>query len=242
MAELDDFLVVSGKRYLAVSEGEPAGETKGPVPKPLIPSLRAHPAMSRARGGGKPVRAFLSYYTAGSGAANTAYNSGAVIQPNQDSSWASWQAVFDEFRVVQAEAIWNVYYTTDPTVVPANSANSIVVYDPTNSVALASVNAGLQFEHYSLLRCMIPTATGPKVSPMVVTRDGFAHLKITPPSGVINSAVDTTNSGSNNWRPTADAVNYNWGSFIGYTSVGGVSAVLRNEYFVRMLVEFRVRR
>jgi len=190
----------------------------------------------------KPVKAWFSYYAGSSGAANTAFASGFQLTPNQDSSWSSWQAVFDEFRVIEAELIWNTYYTVDPTALPTNSSNSIAVYDPTNTVTLTSVNAGFQFEHYTLCRNMIPTSSGPKVSPMVQTKDGFNHFRVKIPSGVINSNIDVANTGSNQWRPTADATTYNWGAFTCYTSQGGSTSVLRLEGFVRMLVELRVRR
>ncbi len=214
--------------------------SKPAILPPMTLSLRAHPSLTRGMGS-KPVRAWLSYYAATSGAVNTAFATDLLVGPNNDSSWASWQGVFDEFRCIEAEAIWNTYYTVDPTAVPANSANSIMVYDPSNSMALGSVNAGLQFDQYSLMRCMIPAAAGPKVSPMVVTKDGFAHFKVKIPKGVVNSTVDTLNSGAQ-WRPTNDAANYNFGKFTTYTSVGGATSVLRVEAFVRMLVEFRVRR
>lgn len=214
-------------------------ESKEEAPRPV--SLRAHPSLARGIRANKPVKAWLSVYSGVSGAANTAFASQFVIQPNQDSSWTSWQATFDEFKVVGAEAIWNTYYSTDPTVNPTNSANTIMVYDPTTSVILASVNAGLQFESYSLLRCMIPNAAGPKVSPMVATKDGFHHFRAKIPKGPSVSLVETGNS-IGMWRPTADASNYDWGWFTCYTSVGGTTSVLRVECFIRMLVEFRVRR
>lgn len=209
----------------------------GAVPK----ALRAHPSMARGVRATKPVRAYLSYYAATSGAVNTAFGGGVGIIPNQDSSWASWQAVFDEFKVISAEAIFNAFYTIDPTANPTNSANMIVVYDPTTTVALASVNAGLQFEKYRLQRIMIPNASGPKVSPMVVTQDGFSHFSVKIPTGSQISNVTTTNS-PGLWRPTGDATNYDWGNFTYYVSQGGATSQLRVEFFVRMLVEFRVRR
>lgn len=228
-----------GQKFILVEEED---EKKSDVPSPMQRvSLRAHPAMGRGIKASKPIKAWLSWYSAGSGPANTAFAANFLVQPSQDSSFASWQAVFDEMKVLEAEAIFNTYYTTDPTVLPANSSNTIVVYDPTSSVTLASVNAGLQFERYHLMRNMIPTATGPKVSPMAVTKDGFGHLRVKLPKGAMESQVQANNS-TGLWRPTADASGYDWGHFCFYTSQGGTSAVLRNECFVRMLVEFRVRR
>jgi hypothetical protein len=228
-------------RYVLVEE--PAEETKAVVATPERPMVRAraHPALSRGLKGGKPTRAYLSYYSGISGAANTAFAARFGLTPNQDTSWASWADVFDEVRVVSAEAIFNTYYTTDPSAVPANSSNTIVVYDPTNTITLASVNAGLQFERYALMRNMIPATSGPKVSPMSHTSDGFGHFRVVIPKETQLSNVGTANS-SGVWRPTADASTYDWGQFTCYTSVGGTSAVLRVEMFVRMLCEFRVRR
>jgi hypothetical protein len=226
------------------------------VPEPLTPCtteeedekhtnprqlLRAHPALARGIKANQPIKAYLSYYFGTSGAANTAFAAAFSVLPSQDSSWTSWQATFDEVKVVGAEAIWNTFHTVDPSGLPANSSNTIMVYDPTSSVTLASVNAGLQFEHYQLCRNMVPTSSGPKVSPAVYTKDGFNHFRAKIPKAISLSTTQTLNS-TGMWRPTADASSYDWGQFLTYTSVGGTSAVLRVEVFVRMLCEFRVRR
>jgi hypothetical protein len=226
---------VCGKDYKVVEEDEEKRETN-----PFQPRLRAHPSLSRISGK-KPVKAWLAYYSGVSGAANTAFAARFGLTPNQDTSWASWADVFDEVRVVGAEAIFNTFYTVDPSAMPTNSSNTIVAYDPTNTITLVSVNAGLQFDKYMLQRNMIPAASGPKVSPMAVTRDGFAHFKVRVPQGPQLSNVSTVNS-AGMWRPTADASTYDWGQFTCYTSVGGTASVLRVEMFVRMEVEFRVRR
>lgn len=220
-----------------------AQEVKVPVSVPLrVPrGLGSHPAMGRGLRSNKPIKAWLAWYTAGTGAVNTAFAANFAIQPNQDSSWASWQATFDEVKVLEAEAHWNVFYVADPTAMPANSSNTILVYDPTSTVTLTSVNAGLQFERFGLCRNMIPTASGPKVSPMVTTKDGFNKFRAKIPAGPQLSAVNTANS-PGLWRPTGDATNYDWGTFATYTSVGGATSQLRVEIFVRMLCEFRVRR
>lgn len=208
------------------------------------PALPHHLKMALARKSGKassPIRAWLSYYSGQSSAANTALATSFAIAPNQDSSWASWQAVFDEFRVIGAEFIFNTYFTTVPSVYPANSPNTVAVYDPTSSVTLSSVNAALQFERFALLRTMLPSGSYPLVSPSTHTKDGCVHFKVKIPTGPILSTTTTTNS-TGLWRATADAANYDWGSFACYVSVGGTSAVLRLEGFIRMEVEFRTRR
>ncbi len=228
----------AGSSWADLSED---GEEKSSTEQNPRVRLLAHPAMAKGLKANKPVMAYLSYYSGVSGAANTAFAANFFLQPNQDTSWASWQAVFDEVKVVEAEAIWNTYYTTDPSSLPANSSNSILVYEPTGTINLASVNAGLQFERYSLCRNMIPSNVGAKVSPVAYTKDGFLHFKVKLPKGTTISSVAPENS-TGNWRPTDDVTNYNWGKFITYTSVGGTSAVLRVEVFVRMLCEFRVRR
>lgn len=211
-------------------------------PPPLRVALRAHPALGRGIRANKPIKAWLCWYAGNSGGADTAFSGTFGVIPNQDSSWASWQATFDEFKVVGAEFYFNVFHTTNQTVLPANSPNAIVVYDPTGSAALASVNAGMQWEDFSLLRVTMPTATTPLTSPMPVTKAGFCKFRAKiPQTGSILSNSAVTNS-TGMWRPTQDATNYDWGAFQTYVSRGGTSAVIRIEGFVRMLVEFRVRR
>jgi len=213
-------------------------------PVVIFPLLRApHPAARGVRAN-KPIKAFLSYYQGTSGAANTAFATSFLVQPNLDSSWASWQATFDEVKVLSAEIHWNVYNTVVPTVIPANSPNAIVVYEPGTPFSLASVNAGMQYERFSLLRVSIPfgiTSTAPLVAPISVNKAGYLSFKAKIPNGPMVSTFDTTAS-AGMWRPTADGTNYHWGSFQGYVSQGGTSAVLRQEGFVRMEVEFRCRR
>jgi hypothetical protein len=185
--------------------------------------------------------AWLSYYQGTSLPVNTAAAFGFGIQPNLDSSWASWQATFDEFKVHGFELYWNVYYVANPTAIPANAPNAIVVYDPTTTVVLASVNAGMQFEHFNLMRIQLPSATPFLVSPQNVMPGGYQVFKAKMPKGAGFSNTQTTNS-TGLWRPTSDAVNYDWGAVAGYASVAGTTSQLRIEGFVRMLVEFRVRR
>jgi hypothetical protein len=254
-----NIIVVSEEEYLSVKqtlrnaqkakpeekvEGQAQPDTPQPVSvlsMPRNPILRAHPALGRGVRGTKPVKAWLSYYQGTSGAANTAFAFGWTLAPSLDSSWASWQSVFDEVRVLSAELMWNVYFTTIQSASPANAPNAIVVYDPTTTVSLASVNAGLQFDRFDLMRIQLPSATPFLVSPQNVTKGGYQKFHAKVPSGPTLSSSVTTNS-TGVWRNTSDAAQYEWGNFAGYASVGGTSSVLRAEGFVRMLCEFRVRR
>jgi hypothetical protein len=168
----------------------------------------------------------------------------ATLQPNQDSSWAAWQATFDEIRVLRAEAYWNVFSVASPTVLPANSPNAICVYEPASTVVLTSVNAGMQYERFSLLRINIPFGgafAAPLTSPFCVNDKGFVTFKTKVPKGPLVSNV-TTNSSSGLWRPTTDASNYDWGAFQFYISTSGTNGQLRAETFVRMECELRCRR
>ncbi len=215
-----------------------SGETKSVVihHPPLLLTRRVTAQMGK-----KPILAYLSYYAKTTGAANTAFASAYALQPNLDSSFASWQNTFDEMRVVGAECHWKVYVLTNASANPAQSPATVCVYDPTNLTNLASVNAGLQYEKFQLLSCPINTSAPSASAPQPTTKTGLMVLKVKVPGGVQSSAASTLLS-TGQWRPTDDASNYYWGNYQMYTSVGGTSCVLQTEAFIRMAVEFRVRR
>ncbi len=209
---------------------------------PLV--ARIHRSLRMAAGKPRqPIEAWLSYYQKGAGSANTAFSGAWAVQPNLDSSWAGWQAVFDEVKVVKCEIHYKVWNPTLATVAPAQTANMVVVYDPSNQTPLTSVNGGMEYEDFELLSLANNTngANSSAVAPLPVTKDGFRCFRAKMPQGTQLSVVDTTVS-TGMWRPTADATNYNWGFFQTYLSQGGTSCVYQIEAFVRMRCVFRTRR
>jgi len=210
-------------------------------PKPT--ALRLHRGLSSLKGARKPVRAFLSFFQRGAGAANTAFPQTWLIQPNLDSSWASWQNEFDEVRVLSAEILWNSEVIVKATVDPTQCPNTVMVFDPTSGNTLTGVNQALQYESFQML--CIPTV-GQVLQSYPAPQESGSHpgrlrMSVKIPSGVVLSLVETTLS-TGLWRPTADANNYYWGAFLAYTSQGGVTCVIQNSAFVRMCCEFRTRR
>lgn len=207
---------------------------------PVVPLRgRAHSALRSMRGN-KPITAYLSFFSRTTGIANTPFGFGIPVQPNLDSSWTSWQSVFDEMRVVRAEVHWKIVCLISATATPTAAPNAVLAYDP-SGIALTSVNAGLEYEKFKLLA--IPTS---KVDnfysvPMATTPSGFLKMTAVIPKGPQVSETDPLLS-AGLWRPTQDSDNYIWGSFVGYVSQGGTSCVLSSEAFIRMTVEFRVRR
>jgi len=202
-----------------------------------------HPRVLRAsrdaRSNGGQVDAWLSFYIATSGAANTAFSVAHAVQPNQDTNWASWQAVFDEMKVVQAEFYWLAYFTTVPSALPANTPNAAIAYEPAGNTPPTSVNQVLQYDKFSLLNIAGGASTSYQASPQAVqSNGGYMKLKAVIPDIDTPSASSTTLS-TGLWRPTTDASNYFWGQFVGYVAAGGTSAVIRIESFVRMKVRFR---
>lgn len=218
-------------------ESEESVQTPKNPPQPL--SMPRHLRMKLK--GNKPILAYLSYYTRTLGGANTAFSSSYAVQPNLDSSFASWAATFDEMKVLQAEVHWKVNVVAAATVAPTQSPATIMVYDPTNQTPLASVNAGMQYEKFQLCSNAFVPATANQVWPLPFTKTGFWLFKAKMPSGTQSSAATSTLS-TGQWRPTDDANNYVWGTFQSYTSQGGTTCQLQTEAFVRMVVEFRVRR
>jgi len=189
----------------------------------------------------KPIQAYLSYYVSLPQAVNTDASWSAQVRPNLDTSYASWQAVFDEVKVLSAELHYHIWWTVLPTAFAGQTPNSIVAYEPGVPVAMASVNAGMQYEKFQL--CNVgATANGTyAVVPQNTAKGGFMVFKANMPDGPQQSNVNTLVS-TGMWRPTTDASNYFWGAFQGYIAQGGATSSLQVECFVRMKCEFRARR
>jgi hypothetical protein len=199
--------------------------------------------------GKKPLRAFLSYYANQAGAANTAFSWQYQLRPDLDSSWSSWASVFDECRVVSARVHWSAWFNTLPSAFSGQSPNAVVVYEPEDATTLSAVNAGLEYERYQLLAVGANASGTYAVTPQAVAGGGSnvnayglctfdAHI---PQGGAQSSRIDTYLS-TGQWRPTGDSTPYYWGSFLGYCAAGGASSVIQIQAFIRMEVEFRVRR
>lgn len=229
----------SARRRGALDADETANDTQEEKKEPV--RLLMHRSLRTAGRARKPIQAYLSYFTTASGAANTAFAFNLAVRPNLDSSFASWQGVFDEMKVLSAEAHWLVTFTVLPTAIAAQPPNAVMVYEPSDLTALASVNAGLQYEHCQLLSIAGNAAGTYAVSPQATAKGGYMVFKAKVPSGPQISVTDTLAS-AGLWRPTADAQNYYWGLFQGYVAQGGVTSVLQVSAFVRMRVEFRTRR
>ncbi len=208
---------------------------------PEQPRLVMHRALRGVGRATKPIQAWLSYYQNTAGAANTAFAWSCQLQPNLDSSFASWQSVFDEMKVLSADIHWNVWFNTLPSAFAAQAPNAIVVYEPSDSVNLTSINQGMEYEHFQLLAVGANSNGTYAVSPQSTSKGGYLVFKAKVPRAVSLSNVTTVLS-AGLWRPTIDAQNYTWGAFSGYVSVGGTTSVLQVQAFVRMRVEFRVRR
>jgi hypothetical protein len=237
-------IVISGKTFKEVSDEDVVFVSDNDEVKTVAPPrvlLRAHPSMRGAGRASKPIEAWLSYYTKFASAANTTLPTNFAVQPNLDSSWAAWQGVFDEVKVLEAQLLWNVTYTTAPTAPPAQQPNAVVVYQPSDTLALASVNAGLQYERFQLMNVDYPGVL-PYSACVNMAKGGYMTFKtVLPKRGIDLSLVNTLNS-VGMFRPTSDASNYVWGTFEAFVAQGGASSVLQIEAFVRMRCEFRTRR
>ncbi len=228
----------SAKEEKTVDSGA-LSATDSPVPRFSLIGTRAHAAL-RGMSGKKPIIAYLSYFSRTTGAANSAFATTVPLQPNLDSSWTSWQGVFDEMKVLKAEHYWKVVVATSATAAPTQAPNTVMAYDPT-SVALTSVNGGLEFESFQLVSCAYSRTDSFPSVPAPITKGGFMKFVAKVPRETQLSNTDTLLS-AGQWRPTQDAVNYNWGSMVAYTSQGGATCQLSVESFTRLHVEFRVRR
>lgn len=221
------------------------GNYKPPSPLLDAPLVRRGPGkVGRSE---KSVKTWLSYYGKSNGAANTAFAFNFDVQPNKDSDFASYQALFDEMRVLTAEIIWNVNFTTPPTALANQTPNVALAYEPAwdGTFPFTAVNQVLHFQKFSLLNAANVVGTGGTsaylANPQAISPGGALRFSARMPNTPTQSnTVITLSTGM--WRPTLDGANYYWGSFIGYAAQGGATSVLQVEAFVRMRVEFRCRR
>jgi len=193
---------------------------------------------------GRPIEAWLSYYAKNAGAANTAFAFNYLLEPNLDASFADWQQVFSEMKVLSAEILWKVDATILPVVLPAQSANAALAYDPEfSSTSISAVNQVLEFEKFSLVSVPVyqPGTAFNGNNIVETTESGFRTFFCKVPNDPSQSETQPLLS-TGMWRPTLDANNYFWGAFVGYCAQAGTTAVLQVEAFVRMRVAFKTRR
>lgn len=222
----------------------PIFDINGKPPNPGIPAplKLLHPRVAAAVRSGKKsggvATAWLTFYQGTSGAANTAFSFNLAVQPNLDTNWTSWQAVFDEFTVTEVEVYWLAYFTVVPTALPANTPNAALAWDPVGATPTA-VNQVLQHDNFSLLS-IAGGASGQFAAAPQCTQNngGYMLFRQKLPKTVDPSNVSTTQS-TGQWRPTGDASNYTWGQILGYCAAGGTTSVIRIESFVRMKTKFR---
>jgi len=207
-----------------------------------VPILRMPRLVRSAIKGSKPIVAFFSYTSRVPAAANTDIVARFPLQPNLDGSWVSWQFTFDEIKVLSAEIFWQIERTAAPTVDPVQSPTGVMVYDPTDA-SLASVQAGLQYEHFQLVLSTSSTATfSPGATAMTNPQwSGFYHFAAKVPQGEVLSNVSTITA-TGGWRPTQDASNYDWGSFNSYVTKAGTTSVIQILAYVRLKCLLRTRR
>jgi len=206
-------------------------------------SLRSHMARGRKTDGGLSLteRFKLTYYQKNQGAANTAFSFFFPLQPNLDSNWADYQPLFEAVRVVGATLHWNVAYYNVPTVVPGQTPNAAVAFEPEEGYLPASVNQVLEFPKAQLLNINLPGAFTLESSPITASKGGHMVFSALTPTEIPSQSEVTPLVSTGMWRPTVDASNYFWGGFTGYCAQGGTSSVLAVEGFVVMDVEFRYR-
>jgi len=193
----------------------------------------------------RPIETWMSFYFKQAGAANTAFAFSQPLEPNLDASFADYQGVFSEMKVLAAEVWWKVNMTVLPTVFAAQSPNAALAYDPeyTGSIAPSSVNQILEYEKFSLCS-VVPVNGGAftySTNIQEVTGSGFRPFRLTVPPDPSQSESSTLLS-TGMWRPTMDTQNYYWGSIVGYCAQAGTTSVCQIEAFVRMRVAFKTRR
>jgi len=168
------------------------------------------------------------------------------VQPNTLTEFTALAALFDQYRVTGGKSTINLYgyMLYDSQASGVCKPLLIIVYDPSDFVAVASVLAGSNVSQHKLLRVPVATAavTGPLGFPDPQTQLHEFHWK-TPP-GILDSASVGSEGGA--WQATisgAQQLAYGTVKVYGGTFVMSAAATATNIAYVlqQYNCEYRMR-
>ncbi len=204
--------------YIMV-DGE-TGDSKVEPPSPLINTSGVNAshlktmlhALTKAGKGGKRtklnnLRTKMWDGSNASSSASGAYSTVINVRPSAASEFASFAALYDEFKVHGCSLHWVFILTNTGAVVPYTHGN--ISYDPVDNTAYTSIITSLaasqktgpmQSTGLSLLNAAAATTTG--IGPLPITKHGVHVLKIRCPKGATGIPANTQQVQTGNWCDT----------------------------------------
>jgi len=212
-------------------------------------SLPAHMlAAHRARHGVKlsPFRTKIAVNATLNGSSGTAISTVINIRPSAYTEWASFQALFDEFKVHGGCLHFNVWATGQTNLIVGNDL--AVGYDPVDNAAYASV-AGILVasQHFGPAQAMAVTdaslagSTARTAAPQACSKHGFWQFPFKCPKGPQQVSNNSQQVMTGLWCDTN--ISSSLGDY-GYlkpyvTSAGSTTATM--SYYLVLDIEFRSR-
>lgn len=130
------------------------------------------------------------------------------IQANNLPEWASFQALFDEYKIKSVTYRFNVTATSAVFSLATTSADSALLglgYDPADGTLPTSVRNVAELAHHKLFGSV---ATNSALTMQFSQHDGEPHVfHVTIPRGTLMSEVANVVTDWNGWYPTAATAN-----------------------------------
>lgn len=231
----DGFVVVQKSRLDALTSaaaGEKKEEKAGALARPI---LRRAPHLGRSVARGILATPTIRR-TGGTSAVATLFSQTFGLKPGSAADFASFAALFDEYRVTMCRAHWSISYSA----IQAGSIQTcgVLVYDPSDSSNLASVAAGVNYQQKKLFQSGA-VSSSPSL-PAVVTSDGLWHLDMKVHNDAfVDPSVGTTKI-VHGWAPTSDStVNFGYVHIAIDPPIAGTTVSL--DIILEMTTEFRSR-
>jgi len=200
----------------------------------LKDELLAAREMLRAALGNKPIKVMLYERYIGQSAAATVFSSVKNLVPGNGGQFASFAALFDEYKCVAIKAPLKVFPVVNSS--QAIAPMWVVAYDWGVSGALSGITAGFtQTDH---IYGIVDLGTNQTIT--ATSKSGFFHLNASIPKGILADVGIITDLMSGMWVPTSDSA-----AIVGYMKpyieAAGGAGVTSITGVIGYEVEFRCR-
>lgn len=179
----------------------------------------------------KPVRTRLVYSFSQSSGAGTALNFAQRIRPGDSSEFASFAALYDEYKCLGATVLHHFAASAYP-----GNIDFAACYDVTGSL-LSSVADAIAAEQHTYFNTGASTGGTVVAWPLSVSKDGHLKQRIRIPKGVVAVAGAVVDGA---WISTSDSTT-DFGYWKGISTAGGGAIILTSGGHLIMDVEFRMR-
>jgi len=212
----------------------PKDEKMDPTIELLISQLETARGMVRGILGNRPITIMLYERYTVAGTANAAYNTVKTLVPGNSTQFATFAAVFDEYKCTEMKTTIKAVPTVNGT--QTGLAMWVVAYDWGVAGALGSIPSAFTqpnkvFGDINFASAQVTIST---------TASGFHHLNAKIPAGPMADVGIITDLMSGIWVPTSDA-----GAIVGYlkpyVEATGTLGVVALNGVIGYVTEFRCR-